>query len=124
MGPKIFSQGASLRIEWTDDGEESLKEAELQVPGSRDACKAQLRALIQRLAEIGKLRSGDQFRHEGDQIYAVKTRCGLRAYGWFHGNRRGVFVLSHFIMKKKDKLDPKDLNRAKEIRRLYEERYP
>lgn len=124
MGQRICSQGASFTVEWTDSGEKTLADAEALVPSSHESCKAQLRVLIQRLADTGKLRSGDQFRHEGDHIYAIKTRCGLRAYGWFHRNRRGVFVISHCIMKKKNKLDPQDLDRAKQNRKLYEEKYP
>lgn len=116
----IYAKGARLTIEWTNDARATLPEAEAQVPGSKDACKAQLRALIKRLADVGKIFSQDQMRMEEDSIFAIKTRCGLRAYGWFHRQRRGVFVISHFIMKKKQKLNRGDLERAKKNRDQYE----
>lgn len=121
---RVFAQGARLTIEWTEDAQTTLRQAESRVPGNHGACKAQMRALIKRLAETGKLRSPDHMRNEGDKIFAVKARCGLRAYGWYHRHRRGVFVISHFIMKKKDALDPQDLNRATRNRDSYEEAYP
>jgi len=116
----IFAKGARLTIEWTDDAQATLPEVEAQVPGSKEACKAQLRALIQRLADVGKIFSQDQMRMEEDGIFAIKTRCGLRAYGWFHRRRRGVFVISHFIMKKTQKLNRGDLEWAKKNRDQYE----
>lgn len=120
----IFAKGVARTIEGTDDAQTTLAEAEAQVPGSKEGCKAQLYALIKRLADFGKLSSPDQMRLEGDQIFSIKTRCGIRAYGWWHRKRRGVFVISHFIMKKKDKLDPRDLDRAKQNRDRYERAEP
>lgn len=117
----IFAKGAKLTIEGTEDARASLAEAEAQVPGSKEGCKAQLMALIQRLADIGKIFSPEQMRLEEDGIFALKARCGLRAYGWFHRQRRGVFVISHFVMKKAQKLDRRDLERARQNRNQYED---
>jgi hypothetical protein len=116
-----FHSGAKLVIELTTDALASLTEAESHVPDTHAACKAQLRRLLQRLAEIGTLKSPDQWNTEGNGFFAVKTRCGLRAYGWFHSSRRGVFVVSHFIYKQRQKLDPADIARAERNRQqLYE----
>lgn len=116
----IFAKGARLTIEWTADAKRSRPEAEAQVPGSKKGCTAQLQAIIQKLADKGKIFSQDQMRLEEDGIFALKARCGLRAYGWFHRQRRGVFVVSHFIMKKTQKLDRRDLDRARNNRDQYE----
>lgn len=116
----VFLQGAVLTIEFTDDAHTSLPQAEALVPGSKTACKTQLQVVIRKLANVGKIFSQDQMRLEEDGIFALKARCGLRAYGWYHRKRRGVFVISHFIMKKTQKLDRKDLDRAKENRDRYE----
>lgn len=111
-----FYSGAKLTIELTEDARESLPEAEGHVPPNDAACKAQLRRLLQRLADVGHLRSDDQWNNEGDGFFAVKTRCCLRAYGWYHKYRRQVFMISHFICKKRQKLDPADIERAKKNR--------
>lgn len=116
----IFARGTRLTIEWTADAQRTLPEAEAQVPGSKEGCKAQLRAIIQKLADQGKIFSPEQMRLEEDKIFALKARCGLRAYGWFHRQRRNVFVISHFIMKKTQKLDRRDLEWARKNRDQYE----
>ena len=95
------------------------------MPGNRSACPVQLRANLSQLADSGTLRSPDRINYEGDQIYAVKTRGGLRAYGWFcHLEGRKGFAISHVTLKRKQKLDPKDRARALEAKRLFEERPP
>lgn len=111
-----FYSGAKLTIEFTDDAETSLAEAESHVPPNQAGCRAQLRRLLQRLGDIGHLRSSEQWNAEGNGFFAVKTRCGLRAYGWFHRYRRGVFMVSHFIFKRRQKLDPADIDRAQQNR--------
>lgn len=83
---------------------------------SHKGCSAQLRRLIQRLAEVGPLRSPDQMNKEGDGIFAIKARCGLRVYGWF---AEGAFVIGHATLKKKQKADTGDLDKTKRERDLY-----
>jgi hypothetical protein len=107
-----FYSGAKFNIEFTDDAGSSLTDAESHVPPNQSACKAQLRRLLTQLADRGQLSSPDQWNTEQDGFFAVKARCGLRAYGWFHTHRRGVFVVSHFIFKTRQKLDPADIRRA------------
>jgi hypothetical protein len=106
----IFHAGMYLTIHFGPEAEESLEQAESQVPPNKQACKAQMRALLKRLGDTGRLNSPEQLRNEGQQIYAVKAHCGLRAYGFFAPGRK--FVVSHFLMKKKDKLDPADREKA------------
>lgn len=108
----LFHRGAKFDIEFTDDAGDSLTDAESHVPPNQSACKAQLRRLLTQLAERGQLSSPDQWNTERDDFFAVKARCGLRAYGWFHKHRRGVFVVSHFIFKTRQNLDPADIHRA------------
>jgi hypothetical protein len=107
---EVFYQGAVRWIVHMPGAKESFDAACGLVPGNRDACPAQLVRLIQRLADIGRLNSPEQFVHEGDQIFAIKARCGLRAYGWFDTFKdRRVFVVSHYILKRRQKLDPADI---------------
>jgi hypothetical protein len=107
---EVFHQGAVRSVLYMPGTRETFDAACKLVPGNKVACPAQLIRLIQRLADHGRLRSGDQFVHEGDQIYAIKTRCGLRAYGWFDTfNGQAVFVVSHYMLKKRQRLDPADI---------------
>ncbi|MCU7891774.1 MAG: hypothetical protein KZQ78_09230 [Candidatus Thiodiazotropha sp. (ex Ustalcina ferruginea)] len=114
----IFHQGAKKTIYFTDHGETSLEVAEEHVPSNQN-CGAQFRRLLSRLGDIGKLNSPEQLRNEGNGIFAVKTRCGLRAYGWFCNDpttNAPLFVVGHCAYKKKDKANPLDLERAIEER--------
>lgn len=119
----IFHRGAFFAVEFTPDAERSLLKAEAGVPGQHFSCKAQLRQLMKRLADTGKLRSPEQFRFEEDQIFVIKTKCGLRAYAWFQTlkDRQPTIVISHFILKKRQKMDRRDLKRAQKNRRAYQE---
>lgn len=109
-----------MSIERTLDAKESWKEVSDRAP---DQCVAQLVRLAQRLADFKKLHSPDQFNDEGDGFWAIKARCGLRAYGWFHSKKRGVFVISHFILKTKPKLLPEDKERMKRNRKKHDPDY-
>jgi hypothetical protein len=113
----LFYKGVSLEIDQTPDAAECWNEVSANATPN---CVAQLLRLAKRLADVGSLRSPDQFNNEGDGFYAVKAECGLRAYGWYHSSRRGVFVISHFILKKTQKLSPSDKERMKRNRRQYE----
>jgi hypothetical protein len=120
---EVFYRGVRLLILLMPGAAESFGEACAGVPGNRDACPAQLVRLIKRLADFGTLHSKDQFRHEGDQTYAIKARCGLRAYGWFDGYEgRAAFIISHYILKKRDKLDPADKEMIDANRTRFKER--
>lgn len=112
-----FYQGRTLTIWLREKATAAWDEAEAGVPGNRRACKAQFRARIKQLADVGTLHGADHFNGEGNGIYAVKATCGLRAYGWFDRvNGRRAFVIGHVILKKKQKLDPADRERAEKER--------
>lgn len=105
-----YHSGSSLTIWLWLGAAVSWAEAEA---GVMEAHQAQFRARLARLAEVGSLRVSDHMNPEGDGIYAVKGNTGLRAYGWFDQvNGRRAFIISHVILKKKQKLDPADLAKA------------
>jgi hypothetical protein len=108
-----YIRGATLSIWLRSGAQESWAAAERGVPGNRSACPAQFRARMNQLAETGRLRSPDHMNHEGDGIYAIKATCGLRAYGW-HSSYKGrrAFIISHVVLKSRQRLDPADKARA------------
>ena len=106
-------QGRHLCVELSDDARKTLPAMQT----ADVACQKQLQRLVERFADMGQLQSPDQIRHEGDGIWAIKARCGLRAYGYYDTHRRNLFVISHFVHKKKQKMDPKDHKRAVDNRK-------
>ena len=107
-------------VHTTSAGRDALGQAIALVPGSKKGCVAQMKGLIARLADFGYLRSPDQWNAEGNGLYAVKARCGLRAYGWFASESSGkVFVIGHATLKKNQKADPQDLQKTQDEREQY-----
>ena len=79
------------------------------------------------LAKIGHLRQrgheldAPHCRHLGEKIYELRARSGnvrLRLLYFFHD--RTTAVLSHGIAKKTEKVPPKEIERAREHRDLFE----
>lgn len=114
----LHHPGKSFAIVYLDATEATRDAAEALVPPNLRACIAQVDRVLLRLAEHGAVRDERLFRHEEDQIYAAKGRCGLRAYGFFwHETPFGrAFIVSNYAMKKQDKAKPADLQRAKDAR--------
>ncbi|MGO9592986.1 MAG: hypothetical protein ACLQFF_12555 [Steroidobacteraceae bacterium] len=117
-----YKRGAALSVWRTPEAIRTWTEAVIQVAQNRrDQQEAQLNARLDLLADAGALRSPDHMRSEGEGICAVKTNQGLRAYGWFtQVESRRAYVISHVILKRRDKLDPADLKKAKECRTAVE----
>jgi hypothetical protein len=116
-----YKRGAALSIWLTSDAAATWTDAVQQVANNkRDRQEAQLVARLDVLA-AGQLRASEHIRSEGEGIFAVKTNGGLRAYGWFtQVDCRKAYVISHIILKKKDKLDPADLKKATDCRTAVE----
>ena len=115
MPLEIFCRGTRRLVCFTPAAVKTLEQAEGRVPSQkRVACKAQLFRIFHRLGEGQQVRNDALFRYEGQGIFAAKARCGLRGYGWFQTLRSGdsAFIVSHFIVKKKQRADPKDVERA------------
>ncbi len=103
------------------DAEETLQ-ALLDEHGTAQASMfAQMVARLKMLSSQGGLRSPDVMNTEGHGFFAVKTRNGLRAYGWFtQCAGKKCFIISHFIYKKKNKLASEDKDRMLNVKRQWE----
>ena len=101
--------GSRKRVFTWGKGDLSWDEHVSEKKGTNLSCQAQLIAVCKKLADIGKVNSKIHFNSEGDDIYAIKAKCGLRAYGWFGTyNKVPSFVIGWVVHKKKTKLDPGD----------------
>lgn len=78
--------------------------------------KRTLTAKINSIAENGVPKNIEKFRHEGDGIFAIKQNQ-IRIYCFFDHDK--MIVLTHGFIKKSQKADPKQLNKAVRIREKY-----
>lgn len=113
--------GSMLRIVHCLDAWNSFNQALESIPANRrDSTKARMDAMVQRLANGGRL-SKDSFPPEGPlpsragkpakQFYAFK-KIPIRAYGWYSERYEKTFFISHYIYKNKDKLAAKDTTKV------------
>lgn len=71
---------------------------------------------INHIADNGPLNNIEKFRHEGDGIYAIKQNQ-IRIYCFFHAGK--MIILTHGFIKKSRKPDPKQLEKAIDIKNCY-----
>jgi phage-related protein len=71
---------------------------------------------IEYIADHGPPGNKEKFRHEEDQIYAIKVDQ-VRVYCFFHRDR--LIVLTHGVIKKTEKADQEELKRAKRLREAF-----
>lgn len=115
--PATEHKGSRFTVRYCEGAKDSYDAAMAHVPeAKRGACIAQFVARRNRLASGAQMRSPDHFNTEanlpdGKPFYAIKTTQGLRAYGWY-GRERGIFYISHFTFKTRQKLDPADTERV------------
>ena len=111
----VFYRGPYRHILFAPDAAATLEEAKGHVrPQVRESCTAQLYRVLMRLGDFQQVRNTELFRSEGKGIFAVKARCGLRGYGWFKTLASGesAFIVSHFILKKRQAANPSDIDQA------------
>lgn len=123
-------QGARLTIRYCEQPDEEQDCREAWSPPSwleaidgipeqkRKNVIAQLIARRKTLADNASLRSPDYWNTEGllpngKHFYAIKSGA-LRGYGWFSDKHKSVFYISHFALKKGQKLSKKDARRVKQ----------
>ncbi len=117
----LFCEGECFKIYETEDAKQTWENLRRKHEASEKACFANLLARIKKFSNKGTLRSPEQINDEGDGFYAIKARCGLRAYFWYHPIHRQVVFISHFILKKKQKLDAGDKKIMLKNRKIYQE---
>ncbi|WP_211117219.1 hypothetical protein [Scandinavium goeteborgense] len=113
--------GSLLRIVHCLNARDSFTQALESIPANkRDSTKARMDAMVQRLANGGRL-SKDSFPPEGPlpgragkpakHFYAFK-KIPIRAYGWYSERYEKTFFISHYIYKNQDKLASKDTTKV------------
>lgn len=104
----------------TNTAETTFNELQSEYGATHLDMFAQMDSRLKYLSEKGRLRCPDYMNNEHDGFYAVKTRKGLRAYGWFEQCAgKKCFIISHFIFKKQQKLASEDKNKMKKVKDMW-----
>ncbi|MCU7836551.1 MAG: hypothetical protein KZQ83_15040 [gamma proteobacterium symbiont of Taylorina sp.] len=115
VGTKLTIRQAQDKIKAAENLNDELSHVTGASPLS---IKVKLFAMLERLAQFGKLRMPKQFNKEAKlgnkkHFYAVKPHNNIRAYGWHSSKFPSVFFISHYKYKKKQKLDSADTEKVK-----------
>jgi phage-related protein len=114
----IAYQGKEFTIEWYCDDSgysQPLEFAERLEEGDRK----KLAALLMALGDIGQLRNKENFRHEGDKIYAFKPKPHRFLAFFFEGAK---VIITNAFTKKKDKLPAGEKAKAMKCMKDYQQR--
>ena len=80
---------------------------------------------MQKLSVAGTIRNEDQFKHEFDDIYAIKSRRGIRALGKLENRGLAgslpVFVVLNWFQKRRQSLNKDEVKRARSRREEFEQ---
>jgi hypothetical protein len=113
----VYYLGSIITIFVTDDGKQSIKNL-AEVHNKRmlkELAKADV--FVRTLGDTGRLESPDQFRQETPGFWAIRAGQ-IRLYGWYEPD--GIFILSHAICKKEQKLAPADISRMKRNQKAHQ----
>lgn len=118
MSSRSVAKGAKFDLQFARDahGRYPAEQFLADLEPDRAAERAGLFALFQRFAEHGVIRNPEQFKPLKDTDPAlVEFKKGqARVFAFYNG--AGVVVLTHGTIKKKDRLDPAEIDRAHRIR--------
>lgn len=116
----VFYQGEKFQVEFyfNKDGELPAKKYLEEV--SLEA-KVKLAVLVKRMAEVGKIFDITKFRliDSKEKLYEFKP-LNYRFFNFFYTGRK--IIITNAYMKKSQKVDRKELEKAKNIKKDYEHR--
>lgn len=116
----IFYQGEKFQVEFffSEKGELPAKE---YFDASEERVKIKLLALVKHLAEEGRLFDERKFRSvdKKEKIYEFKP-IAERFFNFFYEGKK--IIITNAYRKKGQKVDPRELSRAVDLKRDYESR--
>lgn len=104
----IVYQGEEFTIEWYFDsrGKCSASDYFEELPPER---KKKLTHMFYLLGDVGKIFNQEKFRHEGNQIYAIKSAPDRFLCFFFDGSK---IIVTNAFEKKSDKMPPREKEKA------------
>lgn len=119
---RVAVEGPRFKIIYAIDArgtcpaEEFLNELQNKNDPGRKSDHANIFHLFRMMAEQGRISNREKFKQlEGVNPSLVEfKKHQVRVFGFYDGE--GVIVLTHGVIKKKDKMDPADIDRAHRIR--------
>jgi len=116
IGTRVLCRGNAYTIcEIVRDGKWMIQDFSHELSGEQ---QAEIIALIRRIADEGLPSNPSRFKHEEDQIYAIKDGQ-VRISCFF--DKGALILLTNGAVKKTQKADPTDLDMAKKLRKAYME---
>jgi Phage derived protein Gp49-like (DUF891) len=113
--------GEKLTVEWAIDSRNRMPALEYFKTLEKED-RLRMVSLFKRLADHGEITSREHFKNlgkQGERLWEFK-RHQLRFLGDYRpGNR---FIVAHGLRKKRDDLDPADIERAKRILEEHDDR--
>ena len=114
----VAHAGSEFTIEWYFN--ERDKSAALEYyKGLTRSRKKKLIHLLFELGDIGKVYNKEKFRHEGDQIYALKASQDRFLCFFFEGSK---IIMTNAYEKKRQKMPQKEKVKALNARKNYTKR--
>lgn len=117
----VAVKGSKVTVEWAVDNRERMPALEFFKTLERDD-RQKVIVLFKRLADAGEIASREQFKNlgrSGGGLWEFK-RFQLRFLGDYRPG--GRFVVAHGVRKKRDDLNPSDIEKAIRILAEHDER--
>ena len=114
----IVYQGTKFTIEWYFDSRGRSDSFDYFKNLSSDRQK-KLFYLLRHLGDKGKIFNIEKFRHEGDQIYAIKPAPDRFLCFFFEGSK---IIVTNAYEKKTDKMPPREKEKALKAKTDYIQR--
>ena len=96
-----------------------------KVRKKRSADWPQIVAIMRKLAKSGFIRNEEQYKHEFDDVYAIKSRRGIRALGFLQSDAtkkaKPVFVVVSWFQKQRKSLSRQEVARVTNRRREFKD---
>lgn len=114
-------RGSELDLYFCDNAHKTLDKilAKARAAPNLQRMVAKIEGLFDAFIETGKIANREHFNSEDEGFWAFKA-YQLRAYGWYSNRLPRAFVISHFVIKKKNNLDQNDKVRMRENRARFE----
>ena len=115
MARQLIAVGTRFRVEALMHPNGAYEVCDfLEAQSAQD--QAKLRALFERLAEVGRISNVEKFKKVSGDIWAFKS-FQIRVFCFFASDRRVVLVYG--LKKKTDRYSPKEIDRAERLRQFW-----
>lgn len=113
------TEGAAFAVEYAQVANGSFPAKEF-LDGLANRERAQIETLIKRFHLHGVINNREQMKNLKGKPFFEFKHFQIRILGYYPPNRRGVIVLTHGFMKKRDGTPKSEIDKAERISEAYE----